>query len=378
MLIMEELMLVKNTLFKSSLTLIISLLIVNLCLVEVSSAETQKTVRIFLTLDERYEEAGTFNEGLAMVGVSNKYGFVDLSGSEVVLLQYDEVKSFHNGLAAVKKNGLWGYIDKEGNVKISIKYDEAETFSEGLAVVSKNGKYGYLDPQGHIAIDLKYSHANSFSDGLASVQQNRKYGFIDKKGNVKIAFQYAAANSFSEDRAAVGQITSDGNLNYGYIDKKGNLIIYYKYAIANRFHDGRANVNVGNWIGYVIDKKGNSIFQQNFIQLKDEEYNDGLALAFDQARFNEGYGYIDGDKNVVIPLKYWYAASFSEGAAWVIDTSPIRVLIIDKNNTAYASEVNLALYDFDSVRNPFVNGLSLARSDGKIVYVSNPLDQPSN
>src|SRR5690606_42128165 len=40
--------------------------------------------------------------------------------------------------------------------------------------------------------------------------------------------------------------------------------------------------------------------------------------------------------------------------------------------------VNLALYDFDSVRNPFVNGLSLARSDGKIVYVSNPLDEPSN
>src|SRR5690606_21593557 len=209
-------------------------------------------------------------------------------------------------------------------------------------------------------------------------QQNGKYGFIDKKGNVKIAFQYAAANSFSEDRAAVGQITSDGNLNYGYIDKKGNLIINYKYAIANPFHDGRANVNVGNWIGYVIDKKGNSIFQQNFIQLKDDGYNDGLALVFDQARFNEGYGYIDGDKNVVIPLKYWYASSFSEGVAWVIDTSPIRVLLIDKNNTAYTSEVNLALYDFDSVRNPFVNGLSLARSDGKIVYVSNPLDQPSN
>lgn len=339
-------------------------------------AETAKPARIFLHIDKKYEQAGEFYEGRAMVGANNKYGFVDLVGGEVIPLQYDEVKPFSNGLAAVKKNGLWGYIDKEGNEKVAFKYQSAETFSEGLAVISRNNKYGYIDIFDNIVIDLIYSKANSFSEGLAAVEYNGKYGYIDESGNIKINLQYDAANDFSEGKASVGKTMYHNNLLYGYINNQGKIIIDYKYTEANPFNSGRANVNLDRIINYVIDSKGRDIFQQNFIHLKDD-YSEDVALVRDILNTQTSYGYIDIYKNVVIPFEYWYASSFRDGVAWVIDSKNYKTLIIDKNNKILVSQDNLTVYDISSGHNTFVNGLSLARLAREIVYVTNPLDTPS-
>ena len=54
---------------------------------------------------------------------------------EVHFLKYDAGRNFSEGLALVNLNGKWGYVDKIGREVIPFKYDKAYDFSNGLARV---------------------------------------------------------------------------------------------------------------------------------------------------------------------------------------------------------------------------------------------------
>jgi len=64
-------------------------------------------------------------------------------------LPYDGVSDFSNGLAIVKLNGKYGYIDITGKVVIDIKYDKLGYFNRnGLAKVELNGEQFYINKKG--------------------------------------------------------------------------------------------------------------------------------------------------------------------------------------------------------------------------------------
>ena len=68
---------------------------------------------------------------------------------EVHFLKYDAGRNFSEGLALVNLNGKWGYVDKIGREVIPCKYDYACEFEEGLATVELNGKWGFIDKHGN-------------------------------------------------------------------------------------------------------------------------------------------------------------------------------------------------------------------------------------
>jgi len=49
-----------------------------------------------------YDDFYSFDEGLSLVKLNGKRGFVDTNGVEVIALKYDDAFSFDNGLAQVK------------------------------------------------------------------------------------------------------------------------------------------------------------------------------------------------------------------------------------------------------------------------------------
>ena len=132
---------------------------------------------------KKYAWKGKYYEGLAMVRLDKKYGFIDKTGKEVIPIKYDDVWYFSEGLAAVSLNNKWGFIDKTGKEVILIKYDDAESPSEGLAKVKLNDKYGFIDKTGKEVIPIKYDYAEGFSEeGLAQVKLNNKWFYINQKG----------------------------------------------------------------------------------------------------------------------------------------------------------------------------------------------------
>ena len=92
---------------------------------------------------------------------NGKYGFVNRNGTEVIPCRYDYAGSFIEGLAVVKQNGKYGFIDYAGKEVISPKYDMAYSFSHGLAEVKQFGKWGYIDKKGTVVIPIQYSETEA-------------------------------------------------------------------------------------------------------------------------------------------------------------------------------------------------------------------------
>ena len=101
-------------------------------------------------LSKVYDEIGRFVDGLALVKLNNKYGFIDMTGKEIIPIQYSEAMQFGDGLAPVKINDKWGYIDKTNKLVISAEYDTVSPFDKGYARVSKNSKYFTINTKNRI------------------------------------------------------------------------------------------------------------------------------------------------------------------------------------------------------------------------------------
>ena len=247
-------------------------------------------------------------EHLACLCADGRFGFLDKTGQTVIPFQYTEAAPFAEGLAVVRQGDKWGFIDKAGQSVVPVHYDFALPFSEGLAAVKLGKCWGFIDTTGREVIPLKYEDADAFHGGLAAVRLNHQWGFIDKTGNEIIACKYHLYESFAEGIAGV----LTGN-RLGFIDRTGQEIVPSPVRILvsqwlfRRGHGGRMparQMGVHQYRG----ARSHSINLYGRRQLQE-----GLA----RVQLNGAWGYIDKTGQLVIPLRYAKALSFSEGLAGV-------------------------------------------------------------
>jgi hypothetical protein len=67
-----------------------------------------------LPIEPQFNAAGDFNEGLALVAVGPRFGFIREDGKFEINPQFDKVGTFQGGLAPVWLAGRKGYINKQG------------------------------------------------------------------------------------------------------------------------------------------------------------------------------------------------------------------------------------------------------------------------
>ncbi|MEL7039073.1 MAG: WG repeat-containing protein [Cyanobacteria bacterium J06592_8] len=143
-----------------------------------------------MVIEPRFEDAGTFSQGRAMIQENGQWGFINRTGTIVAEPEFREVQAFTEGLAAVKKGDLWGYIDSEGEMVISPQFEIVQPFSEGLAGVKKGDRWFYINTEGNPVIEgdfrvvdyAKVPAIEPFSEGLAVVRVGEKAGIINKAG----------------------------------------------------------------------------------------------------------------------------------------------------------------------------------------------------
>lgn len=151
--------------------------------------------------NKKFEYDGyPFSEGLAVVLLKNKYGFIDTTGKMIIKPKFEKIPIFLNplkvgfseGLACVKYKGKWGAIDKKGKFIIKPTFDEILTpFQEGLAAVKINNKIGFINNEGKVIIPCEYDTLKlespnvinvGFKNGLCLVTKGNLWGYINKKG----------------------------------------------------------------------------------------------------------------------------------------------------------------------------------------------------
>ena len=135
----------------------------------------------------RYTDAAEdFCEGLALVRLDEKSGFIDQTGKEVVPCIYDYAWDFCEGFARVELDDKRGYIKPDGSWLVKPKFDDAEDFSEGFAAVKLDGKWGYIKSDGKWLVKPRFYDAGPFEYGIAVVEDDDFY-VIDKTGKRALA-----------------------------------------------------------------------------------------------------------------------------------------------------------------------------------------------
>jgi hypothetical protein len=256
------------------------------------------------------------NDNLFQVRKDGKSGFINDKGQVVIDLVFDGVSSFSEGLARIFVQNKVGFIDTKGNIKIQPKFDTVSEFSEGMAYAKIEDKFGYIDTSGEFVIQPKFYRCWYFENGYALVMQEviSKVCFIDKSGTIKLDGRNFLVSKFSE-----GLINCSDNGDWGFIDINGNFIIPPTYKYAREFSEGKAAVVPQKINGkanrkdlYAFITRDNEIIIPPLFTGADIRFSEGMCAVYDN-----GYGYINDNGQLIVPCDYYLGQHFTEGFAVV-------------------------------------------------------------
>ncbi|MEY4902273.1 MAG: hypothetical protein RLZZ292_88 [Bacteroidota bacterium] len=254
---------------------------------------------------------------------------------EAVLKEMDNKKEFlvfkpqESNLIPMKKKDKYGYQLKNGKVAIEAKYQMTTVFSEGLAQVKLNDKWGYVNEHDVKIIDFEYDEAQPFSEGLAAVQQKGKYGYINQEGKLLIPCVYDAANDFKGGMATVWRNGQSENIT-----------------------------SPNEWIKPIHPTVTKKDTLTTLATTLTKPIDNKVLILLERAG---KYGFQDTDGNVVIPVKYQIAYSFSEGLA--------QVRLNDKWGFINKEGKSICSFEYEDC-NAFREGLAVVQTNGKYGYIN--------
>lgn len=290
-----------------------------------------------LAIHLSFDHGSQFREGLAVVDLKGKKGFISTDGTLRIPARYGpETQTFFEGLALVQvAPGRCGYINKDNDFIVDPIYDWGGCFSEGITFVRIADRYGYIDKNGAVIVEPQYECASDYSCGFASVYDGEEWHYLDRNGS-QVANLIGGSGDFHEGVATIwvddanallltsAQTIRLPNLQwvseycanerieirhgerYGYVDKRGQVVIPARFDEASTFSDGFAAVRVKSKWGY-IDVAGNMVIQPQFDEASF--FKEGLA----RIALKGQDGFIAPDGNVLFMTRYKAGFSFSEG-----------------------------------------------------------------
>lgn len=304
---------------------IISMVLCVLLMFGSASAFAASEVRS--SIAPQFTAAGSFFEGLAVVKMDDKWGFIDKTGKIVIECKFEYADNFYDGKALVGKGNpfKYGFIDKTGKEILPYVYDHIFGRNDGylnavkIDPSSREEYNGMIDPEGKEIIPCDYSYVDNVYDDRIKVETHRlleqdgswsrydmQVGFYDTKGKLVIPLLYDDASGFKDGLAWVSR-----NGKYGFIDKTGKVVIPLEYDRISQFHNGLAQVSKNGKYGF-IDKSGTLVITGTEPYIINE-YWDGIT----NIELNLKYGFMDRNGKVIVPCEYDETSPFNDGMALV-------------------------------------------------------------
>src|SRR6186713_3131215 len=121
------------------------------------------------------------NAQLIKIEKNGKYGFSDAAGKEVIPAKYDSAGTFRNGYAVIKLKNKFGYAFQNGRVS-GLKYDTVWVTDPLFPSIGLKGKKGAMDTAGREIVPPLYDEVKKIRNGYAIVLLGDKYGVVNQKG----------------------------------------------------------------------------------------------------------------------------------------------------------------------------------------------------
>ena len=193
----------------------------------------------------------------------DKWGYVNAKGENKIPAMFDYAGTFEGGVAVVGIGSKCGAINTKGDYVIQPMYDDLEAIGHGMIAFVQNDKIGLMNAGGKVVVQPIYEGLGYLVDNdLIPAYRNDKCGFINKSGDEKIAFVYDACSSFYEGYAVVYQ-----NDVERVIDTKGNIVMTIPEGdeIYSAMHNGLALVRSyqdnGDRVYKYVDKDYKVVYQ---------------------------------------------------------------------------------------------------------------------
>jgi hypothetical protein len=184
----------------------------------------------------RMAQVSYFSDGLIAVQPEEdgKWGYFNEDGKVAIGQRFDNAGDFMDGAAVVKEGALYGLIDKSGKYIVEPKYEYAYQgirMNPNLRPVVLNGKMGYIDSKGNVAIDFKF---------ISPLPPGKSYR--------KMPVSNELTFSKGRGRAFVNIVNESGNPALGVIDEAGN-IVYSVDGVKSFF-----GFNSGDYLPLITDE----------------------------------------------------------------------------------------------------------------------------
>jgi hypothetical protein len=276
----------------------------------------------------KIKDASPYNELLFPIVKNQKFGFINVNGTEIIAPVFTKASDFSEGLAAAKLDDKFGFIDSKGEFVIRPIFDYAEPFHFGLAKVFMNEKLCFITKNGEIATFLGYESYDVIAKNRIKIcTKTKHYGLIDF--NKKLVADTIYGN-ISAVLSNVFEVEKNG---YPIIiDNNGKELFSYKDGYRFELYGN----NIIKATKYNENTKANQV---TFLNLQGENLiSSSLASKYDfQDVFCEGlakvkiqipnqdsspyeyYGFVNEKGDLVINNKAFFQAhSFRLGRSFVL------------------------------------------------------------
>lgn len=205
-------------------------------------------------IEQKFERAFHFHDGLAGVRTNGRFGFIDTQGRLVIEPNFDVVGDFYQGLAEIIIGNKAGLIDRFGKIVVKPQFARAVPFTKNVALVRKGdwkSKYyrGYERLPGVRDTPLGFNHfhlyrieSEFFSKQTYKFQvfettgrgliwasdakpRDPSYGLLNAQGEWRVEPRFLNAQKLLSDRAIVW----DPNHKRGMVDQDGAVVIEPEY-----------------------------------------------------------------------------------------------------------------------------------------------------
>lgn len=152
-----------------------------------------------------YDDASSFQEGVAAVKQGASWSLIDVTGSQTLDQTFTAFKLYENGDYSWKDRFVasegtsWGLHQTNGRLLSSdISAQNMDIYmGDYVAFQDASGRWGFMDQKGKLAIEPHYQQARSFSCGLAAVFDGERWGFINRDDKLVIENQFLDVGYFT-------------------------------------------------------------------------------------------------------------------------------------------------------------------------------------
>lgn len=254
-----------------------------------------------VTIEPQFQDVRAFQNDVAPVCVSGRWGLIDTSGTFILEPSCDAIVPLGSDaqMWACRQSGKWGIARADGTLICPPKFDEIDRCNEWVATIRRGDRWGLATVEGVVLVPPVYQAVRDIGDGVFFAKREGLWGVVRFDGQVIQEFRFTSVDGYPPGMGTCS--VSAGPGKEGVINRKGELLFGNLFRNVDDTADGfvlfrnTAGWGVGNACGEILVKP-------TYEEIKGyESLISDLAIV----KAAEGWGLLTLSSNrLVVPCKY--------------------------------------------------------------------------